>query len=181
MSLIDLSYSFLLNSGVKYSRLVHSWLMWLREYPQMQVSLLCKMYWKCPLAKMVSSFVHREGQGYNCSLLKFVWSVWARLISVSDDGECSISIMGCSFSDTQGINLISLGPYRSQRWDNLYLERKTKHFLMQPVIGILLLLQEKGWVLLRVGFLCKLQSRTIWVDLRCCFSSQSPHWTLLHW
>lgn len=42
------------------------------------------------------------GQGYNHSLLKFLWSVQARLISVSDDGKCSTSIMLCFFLIPKG-------------------------------------------------------------------------------
>lgn len=45
VNLINLTYSFLSKSGVKYSQLAHSWLMWSREYPQMEVSLMCKMDW----------------------------------------------------------------------------------------------------------------------------------------
>ena len=118
------------------------------------------------------------GQGHSYSLFKLLWSGRARLISVSGDGECSTSMMGWYFSVTQGINLASLGRYWSQRWDNPYLGRKTHHFLMQPVIGILLRMQEKGWMLLRRVFLCKLQSRTIWADLYICIGSQSPCWAL---
>lgn len=87
-------------------------------------------------------------------------------------------MVGWYCSDTQGINLASLGPHWSQRWDNLYLGRKIHHFSTQPVIGILLLLQEKGWMLLRMGFLCKLQSRAISADLCPCISSRAraEHW-----
>lgn len=168
----------------KYSPLAHSWLIWLREHPQVEISLMCKMYWKVPSCQArLFAALTLWGQGHNYSLFRFLWSAIARLISVSDDGECSSSMMVWYFSDPQGINLTSLGPHWRQRWDTLYLGRKTHCFLMQPVTGILLLQsrkQEKRCMLLGMGFHCKLQSRTIWADLCTCINFQSPRWALIH-
>lgn len=63
-SFINLTYSFLSKSDVKYSQLAHSWLIWSREYPQMEISLLCKMYWKvssCQARWFPALYVVRAG------------------------------------------------------------------------------------------------------------------------